>query len=82
MLDAIMAQVKENGFDIFINYRVWCEKDFAGELFKAAERLRIGSKQRRPVVYLDKVRLLDGQRFDIGFTGLRTSSSFSRTRPS
>jgi serine/threonine protein kinase len=75
---ALSSTGSEHGFDIFINYRVWCEKDFAGELFKAAEQLRIGSKQRRPRVYLDKVRLLDGQRFDIGFTvGLAQSLVFA-----
>jgi hypothetical protein len=55
-------------FDLFISYRVWCDKDFAQALFRAmsASAMR-GGREFSMRVYLDKVRLLDGQRFDIGF---------------
>ena len=65
-------------FDVFLNYRVWCESDLCTELFHALSRRRIGSgRGKRMMVYLDKVRLLDGQRFDKGFVmGLAKSSVF------
>jgi hypothetical protein len=66
-------------FDLFISYRVWCDKDFAQALFRAmsASAMR-GGREFSMRVYLDKVRLLDGQRFDIGFIrGLAASTVFA-----
>ena len=77
-LEAAFASSSVDAFDVFINYRVSCEKDFAEELFTAIERHKIGLNRRRPRVYLDKVRLLDGERFDLGFTrGLAQSLVFA-----
>ena len=59
--------------------RVWCEKDFAELLFKAASKCQLRpGRESRMAVYLDRVRLLDGQRFDIGFiNGLANSTVFA-----
>jgi len=47
-------------------------------LFKTVSAMKIGRERRRPRAYYDKVRLLDGQRFDLGFTiGLASSSVFA-----
>lgn len=49
-------------------------------LFKAVSALKLGRARRRPRAHYDKVRLLDGQRFDIGFTiGLAHSAVFAPT---
>ena len=66
-------------FALFISYRVWCDKEFAQALYKAtsATQLREG-RDHRMNVYLDKVCLLHGQRFDIGFIkGLASSTVFA-----
>ena len=48
-------------------------------LFKAASKCQLRpGRESRMAVYLDRVRLLDGQRFDIGFiNGLANSTVFA-----
>ena len=76
-LDLAMRFQGDERFGCFISYRVWCDKEFAEALFKAASTCQLRSKQRMKV-YLDKVRLLDGQRYDIGFMkGLASSIVFT-----
>ena len=78
-LEAALSASADEEFALFISYQVWCDKEFAQALFKAtsATQLREG-RDHRMNVYLDKVRLLDGQRFDIGFTkGLASSTVFA-----
>eukprot|EP01047_Picozoa_sp_COSAG01_P016748 COSAG01_NODE_866_length_13045_cov_12.921288_6_plen_1707_part_00 len=81
MLEALEEALTTNGsqkFDHFISYRVWCDSKFADALFKALSScsLREG-REHRIKVYLDKVRLVDGQRFDYGFiAGLANSTVF------
>ena len=78
-LEETLAAGVDDNFALFISYRVWCESEFAQALFKAtsATQLREG-REHRMNVYLDKVRLLDGQRFDVGFIkGLASSTVFA-----
>ena len=64
---------------MFISYRVWCDHDFAEALFKAASKCQLRpGREHRMKVYLDKVRIVDGQRFDENFIkGLANSTVFT-----
>ena len=78
-LEETLSAGGDDNFALFISYRVWCESEFAQKLFKAtsATQLREG-REHRMNVYLDKVCLLDGQRFDVGFIkGLASSTVFA-----
>eukprot|EP01043_Picozoa_sp_COSAG02_P044107 COSAG02_NODE_3903_length_6061_cov_2.511238_1_plen_1174_part_00 len=78
-LEETLSAGEDDSFALFISYRVWCDKEFAQALYKAtsATQLREGPENRMKV-YLDKVRLLDGQRFDVGFIkGLASSTCFT-----
>eukprot|EP01047_Picozoa_sp_COSAG01_P013576 COSAG01_NODE_641_length_14573_cov_17.634637_9_plen_336_part_00 len=54
-------------FHVFISYRVASEKDFAKALFDALSEVSIESTGQQLRVYLDQVRLKDGERWDVGF---------------
>eukprot|EP01046_Picozoa_sp_COSAG06_P002688 COSAG06_NODE_97_length_24284_cov_6.792270_15_plen_1556_part_00 len=78
-LEQTLSAGRAEGFALFISYRVWCDKEFAQALFRAtsATQLRPG-REHRMQVYLDQVRLLDGDRFDVGFIkGLASSTVFT-----
>ena len=78
MLSTMISMSPGESFDLFISYRVWCDKEFAESLFKAASKCPLRGPDARMRVYLDKVRLVDGQRFDIGFIkGLASSTVFA-----
>ena len=76
MADSLVGvlRAKPGGkYDVFISYRVWCDQAFAHQLFKALSKCQV----RRLQVYLDKVRLVDGKKFDQGFCeGLANSHVF------
>ena len=75
MLESVLSHSADTCFDLFISYRVWCEQQFADPFFKKLSSIRLNGQ--RLMIYLDKVRLLDGQRFDVGFVqGLASSSVF------
>ena len=70
-------------FDFFISYRVRADSEFANSLFRilnGAPLLPTATSKPhndKLIAYLDKVRLLDGERFDIGFMeGLASSAVF------
>ena len=76
--DAITLSGDER-FGLFISYRVWCDKEFAEALYTHASRCQLRpGRENRLQVYLDKIRLVDGQRFDENFIkGLSNSTVFS-----
>eukprot|EP01046_Picozoa_sp_COSAG06_P043017 COSAG06_NODE_5570_length_3395_cov_9.177161_1_plen_845_part_10 len=76
--DAISLSGGER-FGLFISYRVGCDKEFAEALYTHASRCQLRpGRENRLQVYLDKVRLVDGQRFDENFIkGLSNSTVFS-----
>ena len=88
--EALLDALVDNGdtkYDCFLNYRVWSEgSDALGngycprifDLLSSAEiTVDGGARTKRPMVYLDKVRLIDGQAFDKGFVnGLGNSAVF------
>eukprot|EP01050_Picozoa_sp_SAG11_P029918 SAG11_NODE_8624_length_994_cov_1.612291_1_plen_207_part_10 len=77
-LEQALSTTSEERFDFFINYRVWADGTLANALFKLGSALKVGAGKRRCRIYLDKVRLLDGARFDVGFTiGLAKSLVFA-----
>ena len=60
-------------YDAFLSYRVWCEgsdapgNGYCPRIFDALSSAEItvqGGRSKRAIVYLDKVRLIDGQSFD------------------
>eukprot|EP01046_Picozoa_sp_COSAG06_P062863 COSAG06_NODE_14351_length_1164_cov_1.058216_2_plen_318_part_01 len=82
MMKALDETIKTPGgtaFDLFISYRVWCDKLFAEALYKAASACQLKpGRENRLTVYLDKVRIVDGQRFDENFAkGLANSTVFA-----
>ena len=78
-LDAAMRYQGDDAFDLFISYRVWCDKEFAEALYRAASACQLHpGREHRMKVYLDKVRIVDGQRFDENFAkGLANSAVFT-----
>ena len=54
-LEEALTCGSDESYDLFINYRVWCESWLANLLFKHASALTIGAVARRSKVYLDKV---------------------------
>eukprot|EP01045_Picozoa_sp_COSAG04_P001761 COSAG04_NODE_60_length_30221_cov_15.908837_8_plen_775_part_00 len=78
-LDAVINLPGDSDFGLFISYRVWCDKDFAEALFRAASKCQLRpGREHRMKVYLDKVRIVDGQRFDENFIkGLANSTVFT-----
>eukprot|EP01051_Picozoa_sp_SAG22_P021719 SAG22_NODE_4909_length_1135_cov_1.081081_2_plen_279_part_01 len=77
-LEQALTTTSDEGFDYFINYRVRSDAALANALFKLGSAMKFGAGERRVHIYLDKVRLLDGQRFDVGFTiGLAKSLVFA-----
>ncbi|KAJ3212099.1 hypothetical protein HDU82_003866 [Entophlyctis luteolus] len=63
-------------YDVFISYRVSSEKLFARQLFHvlSGQRQRIQGLDRGLQVYLDQVRLVNGENWETGFlSGLRNS---------
>eukprot|EP01046_Picozoa_sp_COSAG06_P048050 COSAG06_NODE_7106_length_2631_cov_32.515798_1_plen_796_part_10 len=78
-LDEMLTAGDDSAFGLFISYRVWCDKEFAEAFYRAASacQLRPG-RENRLKVYLDKVRIVDGKRFDVNFAkGLANSTVFS-----
>ena len=57
----------QSSFHVFISYRVAPEKEFAKALFDALSECTIQSTRQKLRVYLDQVRLEDGERWDNGF---------------
>eukprot|EP01043_Picozoa_sp_COSAG02_P039595 COSAG02_NODE_3140_length_7296_cov_180.632347_1_plen_957_part_10 len=78
-LDEMLTMSGDEKFGLFISYRVWCDKLFADDLYNATSKCQLRSgREHRIKVYLDKVRIVDGQRFDVNFTkGLANSTVFS-----
>ena len=87
----LMDALEDNGdtkYDSFLSYRVWSEgsdapgNGYCPRIFDLLSSQEIqdktqGGKTKRAVVYLDKVRLIDGQAFDKGFMkGLGNSAVF------
>ena len=77
-LEAIARAKPGERFGMFISYRVWCDKIFAESLYKAASKCQLRSgRENRLKVYLDKMQMVDGQRFDVNFArGLANSQVF------
>ena len=80
MREALLGALVDSGdtkYDCFLNYRVWSEgsdvpgNGYCPRIFDLLSSTEItvdgGARSKRPVVYLDKVRLIDGQAFDKGF---------------
>ena len=78
-LDDMLTTSGHERFALFISYRVWCDKMFAEALYRAASRCQLRpGREHRMKVYLDKVRIVDGQRFDTNFAkGLANSTVFT-----
>eukprot|EP01043_Picozoa_sp_COSAG02_P038966 COSAG02_NODE_3043_length_7483_cov_14.489166_2_plen_1135_part_00 len=78
-LEEVISSSCNEQFGLFISYRVWCDKDFAEVLYTQASKLQLRpGRENRLRVYLDKVRIVDGQRFDQNFIhGLANSTVFS-----
>ena len=76
-LELVLQTAGDDAFGLFISYRVWCDKDFAEALFRAASKCQLRpGREHRMKVYLDKVRIVDGQRFDENFIkGLASSAA-------
>ena len=82
MESALKEAITSSGgeqFGLFISYRVWCDKEFAESLYTQASRCQLRpGRENRLQVYLDKIRIVDGQRFDENFIkGLANSTVFS-----
>ena len=56
-LEEALTSRSDECYDVFINYRVWCESWLANLLFKLASAIPVGAAARRSKIYLDKVRL-------------------------
>lgn len=78
-LHEMLSTSGDTAFSLFISYRVWCDKEFAEALFRAASACQLKpGRENRLKVYLDKVRIVDGQRFDVNFAkGLANSAVFA-----
>jgi serine/threonine protein kinase len=78
-LDERLTMAGDEIFSLFISYRVWCDELFAEALFTAASKCQLRpGREHRMKVYLDKVCIVDGQRFDVNFAkGLANSTVFS-----
>ena len=78
-LDAAMNYQGDDAFGLFISYRVWCDKEFAEALYRVASTCQLHhGREHRMKVYLDKVRIVDGRRFDENFAkGLANSVVFA-----
>ena len=78
-LEEVISTSGDDEFGLFISYRVWCDKTFAEALFTAASKCQLRpGREHRMKVYLDKVQIVDGQRFDVNFIrGLANSMCFS-----
>jgi hypothetical protein len=64
----------ESQYHVFISYRVASEAKFAKALYDALSQMVITETGQKLRVYLDQVRLEDGERWDNGFMqGLSTS---------
>jgi hypothetical protein len=71
---AKMLDEVNNHFHVFISYRVASEAKFAKSLFDALSTMTLAETGQKLRVYLDQVRLEDGQRWDQGFmSGLAAS---------
>ena len=77
LLSAEFKKLEEevnSSFHVFISYRVSSEKDFAKSLFDALSAITIEATGQQLRVYLDQVRLEDGERWDSAFmSGLNNS---------
>ena len=51
-------------YSVFLNYRVRTESALASSLFTSLSASGVGDAEGKLSVYLDKVRLVDGQRWD------------------
>lgn len=70
MLSAYFEKLEDDvnsSFHVFLSYRVAPEKEFAKALFDALSNYTIESTGQKLRVYLDQVRLEDGERWDSGF---------------
>ena len=78
-LDATQSISGDERFGLFISYRFWCDKLFAEALFTAASKCQLRpGREHRMKVYLDKIRIVDGQPFDVNFAkGLANSTVFT-----
>ena len=78
-LHEMLSTPGDTAFSLFISYRVWCDKEFAEALFRAASACQLKpGRENRLKVYLDKVRIVDGLRFDVNFAkGLANSTVFA-----
>ena len=78
-VDEMLTMSGGDTFGLFISYRVWCDILFAEALFTAASKCQLRpGREHRINVYLDKVQIVDGQRFDVNFAkGLASSAVFS-----
>ena len=47
-LEAAMSVAAGERFELFISYRVWCDKKFAHALYTAASRCQVRKTPRRP----------------------------------
>jgi hypothetical protein len=77
LLAAYFAKMEDevnSHFHVFISYRVASEAQFAKALFDALSTMTLAETGQKLRVYLDQVRLEDGQRWDQGFmSGLSAS---------
>ena len=78
-LEETLRASSDDQFGLFISYRVWCDKPFAEALYTAGSKCQLrAGRENRMKVYLDKVQMVDGERFDINFAkGLAGSIVFS-----
>ena len=78
-LNEMLTMSGDESFGLFISYRVWCDKLFAEALFTAASKCQLRrGREHRMKVYLDKIRIVDGQPFDVNFAkGLANSTVFT-----
>ena len=82
MAEALQKALVADGlsrYSVFLNYRVKTDSALASSLFTSLSVAGAGGAQSegKLSVYLDKVRLVDGQRWDQGFVaGLRNSDVF------
>ena len=65
--DADRSLAGDDGYDVFISYRVESDNDLAVKLHKAFSAMRVGRENRLARVFLDAVCLQDGGDWEVSF---------------
>lgn len=75
-LNDAITMTADAAFGLFISYRVWCDQECAKALYTATSKCQLRpGRENQLQVYLDKVRMVDGQPFDENFARALAAST-------